>query len=215
MSITIILVDDHHIVRQGIRALLESESDFNIVGEAADGLEAVRMVERIRPDVVVTDLMMPGINGLEVARQVCQISKVVILSMHSNEAYVLEALRNGAYGYVLKDCTSDDLVKAVRTVKEGRRYLSAEISERVIESYIQKAQSASLDPYDTLTTREREVFQLVSQGLSNNEISERLSLSSRTVEIHRSNVMRKLNLHNHTELIRFAIRRGVLTLDEK
>jgi DNA-binding NarL/FixJ family response regulator len=214
MTVTIALVDDHHVVRQGLRALLAAEHDFNIVGEAGDGLAAVQLVQKLRPDVLVMDLMMPGLSGLEVTRQVNQFTRVIILSMHANEAYVLEALRNGAYGYVLKDSTADDLVAAVRMVMEGRRYLSAPLSDRVIESYVKRSKSTPLDPYDTLTTREREVFQLVAQGLSNNEISERLSLSPRTVEIHRSNAMRKLNLHNQTELIRYAIKKGVLSLEE-
>jgi DNA-binding NarL/FixJ family response regulator len=149
---TIIVADDHHVVRQGLRALLEAEPDFRLVGEASDGLGTVQLVERLKPDVLVIDLMMPGLNGLEVTRQVSQRSpqtRVVILSMHANEAYVLEALRNGASGYVLKDSSAADLVQAVREVVAGRRYLSPPLSERAIEAYVQKAADASLDPYET------------------------------------------------------------------
>jgi len=214
MPVSLLLVDDHPIFRQGLRALLETESEFTIVGEAGDGLEAVRLVERLRPEVVVIDLMMPVLNGLEVTRQVCSLTRVVILSMHANEAYVVEALQNGAYAYILKDSTAADLVEAIHTVMLGRRYLSPPLSERAIEAYIQKTHSSTLDPFDTLTTREREVFHLVAQGYSNNEVSEQLSISSRTVEIHRANLMRKLKLHNQTDLIRYAIKRGIIQLEE-
>jgi len=210
----LLLVDDHPIFRQGLRLLLETEPEFTIVGEAGDGLEAVRLVERLHPEVVVIDLMMPVLNGLEVTRQVCSLTRVVILSMHANEAYVVEALQNGAYAYILKDSTAADLVEAIHTVMLGRRYLSPPLSERAIEAYIQKTHSSTLDPFDTLTTREREVFHLVAQGYSNNEVSEQLSISSRTVEIHRANLMRKLKLHNQTDLIRYAIKRGIIQLEE-
>jgi DNA-binding NarL/FixJ family response regulator len=214
---TILLADDHHIVRQGLRALLEAESDFHLVGEAGDGLEAVRLAESLQPNVLVLDLMMPGLNGLEVTRQVkkrCPRTSVVILSMHANEGYVLEALRNGAGGYVLKDSSAADLVQAVREAVAGRRYLSPPLSERAIEAYLEKAQSATLDIYETLTTREREVLQLIAEGHTNADIAARLSISPRTVEVHRANLMRKLNLHNQTDLVRFALRRGILPMDE-
>jgi len=214
---TIVLVDDHHILRQGLRALLEAEQDFHLIGEAGDGLEAVQLVERLRPDVLVLDLMMPGLSGLEVTRQVCQRSphtRVIILSMHNNEAYVLEALRNGAAGYVLKDSSVADLVQAVRAVTAGRRYLSPLLSERAIEVYAQKAQEVAADPYETLTNREREVLHLVAEGCSNTKVAARLSISPRTAETHRANMMRKLDLHTQTDLIRYALRRGIIPLDE-
>jgi len=154
---TIVLADDHHVVRQGLRSLLEAEPDFSVVGEAGDGLEAAQLVERLQPDVLVLDLMMPGLNGLEVTRQVSQRSPrthVVILSMHPNEAYVLEALRAGAAAYVLKESTSAELVRAVREAVAGRRYLSPPLSEHAIEAYMQKAEPAVLDPYETLTARQ-------------------------------------------------------------
>jgi two-component system response regulator NreC len=213
---TILLADDHRIVRQGLRALLEAEPDFSLVGETGDGLEAIQLAERLQPDVIVLDLMMPGINGLEATRQIsdnCPQTRVVILSMHADEAYVLEALRNGASGYVLKDSSADDLVRAVREVEAGRRYLSPPLSERAIEAYTRKAQETSLDPYEKLTNREREVLHLAAEGHSSTEIAERLSISSRTVETHRANMMRKLDLHSQTDLIRYALKRGIIPME--
>lgn len=214
MPVSIFLADDHHVVRQGLRSLLEAEPDFTVVGEAADGLETVRMVEKLKPHVLVLDLMMPGLYGLEVARQVQGTTRVVILSMHASEAYVLEALQNGAYGYVLKDSTAADLVQAVRLAAEGKRFLSQPFSDLAIAAYVQRSQSTPLDPYNTLTTREREVLQLMAEGYTNNEISARLSISPRTVEIHRANVMHKLNLKSQTELIRYALKRGILSMED-
>jgi len=213
---TIVLADDHHIVRQGLRSLLEAEPDFSVVGETGDGLEAAQLVERLRPDVLVLDLMMPGLNGLEVTRQVSQRSpqtRVVILSMHANEAHVLEALRAGAVAYVLKESTSAELVRAVREAVAGRRYLSPPLSERAIEAYMQKAESVALDPYETLTAREREVLYLVAEGHTNAEIADRLFISRRTVETHRANLMRKLDLRTQTDLISYALRRGILPME--
>ena len=212
----IVLADDHHVVRQGLRALLEKEPDFSIAGEAADGLQAVDLVDRLNPDVLVIDLMMPGLSGMEVTRQVRQRSPrthIVILSMYSNEAYVIEALRNGAAAYVLKNSSAADLVRAVREVTAGRRYLSPPLSEGAIETYAEKAKSTPLDPYETLTTREREVLHFVAQGYTNVEIGDLLSISPRTVETHRANLMRKLGLETQTDLIRYALQRGIIPLD--
>ena len=210
---TIMLADDHPVVRQGLRALLEAEQDFTIVGEAADGLEVAGLVERLRPNVLVLDLMLPGLGGIEVTRQICHRfpqTRVVILSMYANEAYVLEALRNGAAGYVIKEASAAQLVQAVREVSAGRRYLSPPLSENAIEAYLQKAQATPLDLYETLTTREREVLHLAATGNSNIETADRLGISSRTAETHRANLMRKLGLHSQTELIRYAMRRGII-----
>lgn len=210
---TIVLADDHHVVRQGLRALLETEPDFTLVGEAGDGLEAVRVTERVKPNVLIADLMMPGINGLEVTRQVSERTpqtRVLVLSMHANDAYVLEALKNGASGYLLKNSAASDLIRAVREVSAGHRHLSPAISERAIELLVQKTQASTLDVFETLTTREREVLQLAAEGHPNTEIAERLFISSRTVETHRANLMRKLGLENHTDLILYAVRRGII-----
>lgn len=213
---SIVLGDDHHVVRQGLRALLEAEPDFSVVGEAADGLEVVRLVEKLKPDVLVTDLMMGGMNGLEAARQVSKVSphtNVVMLSMHGNESYVIEALRAGAKAYVLKESSSEDLVHAVREAAAGHHYLGSSLSERAIETYMSKSASATQDPYESLTTREREVLHLVAQGRTSIEIAEKIFISRRTVEIHRANMMRKLGLHTKTDLIRYALRRGILPSD--
>lgn len=211
--ITVLLADDHPVVRRGLRALLEAEPDFQVVGEAGDGLEAIGVVNSLQPDILVLDLMMGGLNGLEVTRQVRKGSPrtgVVILSMYGTESYVLEALRSGAKGYVLKEATSEELVRAVREVAMGRRYLSSSLSERAIEVYMEKTKSREQDPYDTLSHREREVLHLAAEGCSNAEIASRLNLSRRTVEIHRAHMMHKLGLHTQTDLLRYALRRGIL-----
>jgi two-component system, NarL family, response regulator NreC len=211
--INIVLADDHHIVRKGLMALLSSEEDFKVVGESSDGIETVELVERLKPDILVLDIVMGGINGLEVTRQLSKKSPqtgIVILSMHSNEGYVLEALRSGARAYILKDNTTEDLVKAIREVAAGRRYLSSPLSERAITAYTEKTRIDSTDPYEQLTTREREILQMAAQGLSNSEIAARLFISPRTVETHRANVMRKLGVRSHAELIKYAMLRGII-----
>ncbi len=215
--ITIVLADDHHIVRQGLRTLLEAEADFSVLGEAADGLEVIDLVDNLQPHVLVIDLMMPGMGGLDATRQVKQRSpqtQIIILSMYANEAYILEALKNGAVGYVLKDSSAANLVQAVHEAAAGRRYLSPPLSEYKIETYLQKAKNAILDPYEALTLREREVLHLVAEGYTSPEIAERLSISPRTVEAHRRNFMHKLELDNQTDLIRYAFRRGILSLED-
>ncbi len=214
---TVVLADDHHIVRQGLRAVLEAEGDFSVIGEEADGLKVVALVERLRPGVLLLDLQMPGLNGLEIARQIAQRglkTRVVILSMHANETYVLDALRHGAAGYVLKDANPAEVVEAVREVGAGRRYLSRSLSERAIDAYTQKAHDVPPDAYDTLTTREREILHLAAESSSATEIAARLGISPRTVETHRENLMRKLGLQSQTDLIRYALRRGILPLNE-
>ena len=212
---TVVLADDHHIVRQALRALLETEPDFQLVGEAGDGLEALRIVEKLKPQVLVLDLMMPGLNGLEVARQVTQRcrTRIIVLSMHDNYAYVAEALKNGVSGYVLKDSQASELVNAIREVAAGRRYLSAPLSERAIQLYGRKIGQMPDDPYDTLTGREREVIHLAAEGHTNVQIGQRLFVSPRTIETHRANLMRKLGLQNQSELIRYAVKRGIVSVD--
>jgi len=210
---TIVLADDHQVVRHGLRVLLEAEPDFKIIGEASDGLEALEILEHSKPDILILDLVMPGMNGLEVARQAGRCSprtSVIVLSMHTNEAYVVEALRAGARAYVLKSATSDELVRAIREAIAGRRYLSAPLSEHAIEVYTRKAEAAITDPYEMLTDRERVVFQLAAEGHTSAEIAVKLTISPRTAETHRSNLMRKLGLRTQSDLIRYAIRRGVL-----
>lgn len=212
--ITIILADDHHVVRQGLRSLIESQEDFKVVGEASNGHEALELIHQLKPQVSVLDLMMSGLNGLEITRQVWRQTQVLILSMHSNEAYVIEALRKGASGYVLKDATATELIQAIRIVASGQRYLSTPFSERAIAAYIERVKTGSLDPYDTLTSREREILQLVAEGHNSAEIAEQLSISPRTVEAHRASLNRKLDLHSHADLIRLAVRKGLLPLEQ-
>ena len=214
---TIVLADDHTIVRQGLRALLEAEEDFLVVGESADGSEVADLVARLRPDVLLLDLMMPGINGLEVTwlvRQCAPETNVIILSMHANEAYVIAALRNGADGYVLKDAGATDLLQAVRNVMQGQRYLSPPLSQLSLESYMEKARSKPVDAHDLLTVREREVLILAAAGHTSGEIGGLLSISPRTAEAHRSNLMRKLGLHSQADLIRYALQRGIISIED-
>jgi DNA-binding NarL/FixJ family response regulator len=215
--VKVLLADDHQIVRQGLRAILKTEPDFQLVGEAGDGLETVRLTEKLHPDVVVLDLMMPGLTGLEVTRQLSKrapSTRIVILSMHSNVAYVVEAMRAGAMAYVLKESGAEELVQAIRAVVAGKRYFSSPLSEKALGAYIEKAEESVLDPYHTLTAREREVLQLTAEGLSGTEISERLYISPRTVETHRANLMRKLGVRNQKELIRYALERKIVPMKE-
>jgi DNA-binding NarL/FixJ family response regulator len=216
MAVTVLLADDHPIVRQGLRHLLELQPDFKVVGEASDGLEASQMAERYHPDVLVLDMMMPGLNGLEVTRQVRQRSPathIIILSMHNNDAYVLQALKRGASGYVLKDSGPGEVIQAVKQVMLGQRYLSPNLAENLIELLLKQTGNLPKDPYDELTNREREVFQLSVEGWNNSEIAERLCISPRTVEVHRTNLMEKLKLHSQMDLLRYAIRRGMVSLE--
>lgn len=217
MTISIVLADDHTMVRQGLRAMLELENDLAVVGEAEDGQEALRVVERFKPNVSVLDVMMPGLNGLEALptiRQRSPSTQVVILSMYQHDAFVVDALKHGALGYVLKCCKSIHLLKAIREAASGRPYLSPPLSEQTIDVYLEKAQSVPLAPHDTLTPREREVLQLTAEGHNQPEIAKRLHISPRTVEMHRKNVMRKLGMRNHADLIRYAVDRRLLSAEE-
>jgi two-component system response regulator NreC len=210
---TIVLAEDHHIVRQGIKALLEAESDLTVIGEAADGIEAAQITERLKPNILVLDLMMGGIDGLEVARQVATRSpdtRIVVLSMFDNEAYVAEALRCGALAYVLKGSTSSELLNAIRSAVAGRRYLSPPLTDLAIDAYARMVGETKIDPFESLTAREREVLHLTVNGDTSAEIATRLHISPRTVETHRLNLMRKLGVHTHTELVRYALERGVI-----
>lgn len=216
--ISILLADDHAILRQGINVLLEEEPDFKVIAETGDGLEALQLAQSLHPDILVLDLELPGLKGLEVLRQIqnkIPETRVVILSMYAKEAYVLEALRYDAMGYVLKGSDADELIQAIRQAAKGLRYLSPPLSEHAIEAYMQKAQEQDLDPYDTLTNRERQVLHLAAEGFSSTMIGERLMISSRTVETHRAKMMHKLNLNNQTDLIRYAIRKGIIPLEDE
>ena len=217
MTVKVLLADDHPVVRGGMRNFLEREADFSVVGEAEDGLQAVQLAEKLLPDILVLDMMMPHLNGLEVLRQLTKRlanTRVIILSMQSADPYVTQALKAGAAGYVLKDSAPDELVKAIRQVLDGQRYLSPQLNERLINQFIQKVDSGSLDPLTLLTDREREVLQMTVEGLTSVEIGEHLSLSPRTVETHRQNLMRKLTIDNQVDLVRFAIKHGIISLND-
>lgn len=214
-SIRILLADDHTIVRKGLRLLLESHPGLQVVAEAADGRDAVQLAGEHRPDVIVMDIAMPILNGIEAARQIRQNddqAAIVFLSMHSDEAYVLKALKCGARGYLLKDSAEHDLVNAVTTVHDGKAFFSPAISRMLVEDYIRQMREQKIDDsYDLLTTRERQILQLLAEGRSNKEVATLLDLSLHTVETHRGHIMQKLNLHSVAELILYAIRKGVIT----
>jgi two-component system response regulator NreC len=211
---TIILADDHHIVRRGLRALLESEPGFKILGESGDGLETIKLVENLKPDILVLDLMMGALNGLEITRQVISRSSrtsVIILSMYSDESYVIEALRSGAKGYVLKTAPTDELVYAIHEVVIGHRFLSSTLSEKALDSYIQKSRDTESD---NLTIRELEIMQLAVQGHTNAQIAGILCISRRTVESHRASLMRKLGMHKFQDLVYYATTHGIIPVTD-
>jgi two-component system response regulator NreC len=214
-KIRILLADDHKLMRSGLRVLLEQQADMTIVGEAADGREAVALAGSLKPDVVVMDIGMPNLNGIEAAHQMTESHpaiSVVMLSMHSDESYVLRALKAGAKGYLLKDSAESDLIRAVKAVAESKSFFSPAVSKVLLDDYVRKLKrSGAEDAYDLLTPREREVLQLVAEGKSNKDIANLLNLSVYTVETHRSNIMEKLNLHGIPELILYAVRKGIIS----
>jgi DNA-binding NarL/FixJ family response regulator len=213
--IRILLADDHTVVRKGLRLLLESQPDFQVIADAANGRETVALAERHTPDVVVMDVAMPELNGIEAARQISAKlphTAIVFLSMHSDEGYVLKALKSGARAYLLKDSAENDLINAVKAVREGKAFFSPAISKMLIEDYMRQMQQRAVeDSYDLLTTREREILQLFAEGKNNKDVANMLNLSLYTVETHRSNILKKLNLHSTAELILYAVRKGVIS----
>ena len=213
-TVRILLADDHTVVRKGLRLLLESQPGFEVVADAADGRGAVALAEQHTPDVVVMDVAMPVLNGIEAARQITARlphTAVVFLSMHSDESYVLRALKSGGRGYLLKDSAEADLINAVRAVTEGKSFFSPAISKMMMEDHMRELRERQIeDSYELLTTREREVLQLLAEGKSNKEVAAVLNLSLYTVETHRGNILQKLDLHSGAELILYAIRKGVI-----
>jgi two-component system response regulator NreC len=210
MAASIVVADDHLVLREGIRAVFDAEPDINVVAEAADGLEALNLVNELDPDLLLIDLSMPGLPGLEVIRRVttgAHETKVIVLTMHADEEYASKALSNGASAYVTKTAGIESLKKAIRTALDGGLYVSAPLREDVIEDYVGRIQDRKPDPYEALTNREREVLHLVSDGLTNEDISTRLDISRRTVEAHRSRLMLKLRMKSQADLIRYAINR--------
>lgn len=214
-KIRVLLADDHQLIRSGIRLMLEREADINVAGEACDGREAVALAKSLRPDVVVMDIGMPNLNGIEAAHQMTQDRPemaIVMLSMHSDESYILRALRAGARGYLLKDSAEADLIKAVHVVAGGKSFFSPAVSKVLLDDYVRKLKrSGTDDAFDLLTPREREVLQLIAEGKSNKDIANLLNLSVYTVESHRSNLMEKLNLRGLPELILYAVRKGIIS----
>jgi len=213
-QIRILLADDHTIIRSGLKLLLEQQPDFKVIAEANDGREAVQSVAANHPDVAVLDIGMPHLNGIEATRQIISLEpavQVVILSMHSDEGYVLRALKAGARAFILKNSAESDLIRAIRTVNEGKSFLSPAISKLLLADYVRQVQEKSVeDSYELLTTREREVLQLLAEGKSNKDVAGILNLSLHTVETHRGNILQKLNLHGTPELILYAVRKGII-----
>jgi two-component system response regulator NreC len=213
--IRIVLADDHVVMRNGLKLLLERQPNFEVAGEAVNGREAVEICEKLKPDVLVLDIAMPNLNGIEAARQISAKLPhiaIVILSMHSDESYVLRALKAGARAYLLKDSAETDLISAIRAVSEGKAFFSPAISKMLVEDYIRRLEQRGVeDSYELLTTREREILQLLAEGKSNKEVAAMLNLSLYTVETHRGNILQKLNLHSVPELILYAVRKGVIS----
>ena len=214
-KIRILLADDHTILRSGIRALLENEPGLSVIGEAEDGRAAVSMACKLKPNVVLMDIAMPLLNGLEATRQIkiqCPDVKVLVLSMHDNEEYIRQALEAGAMGYILKDAAPGELIGAIRSVYRGEAVLSPAVTRLVIEDYLRWGGTRPQDVTDSLSPREREVLQLIAEGYTNKQIAEILSISIKTVQAHRNNLMQKLDLHDRGELIKYAIQKKIIEI---
>lgn len=213
-QIRIVLVDDHTVMRSGLKLLLEREADFLVVGEAADGRAAIQVTEAMSPDVVVMDVAMPVLNGIDAAARITSSkpkTAVIVLSMHSDESYVLRALKSGVKGYLLKDSAESDLIAAVRHVMTGKPFFSPAISNMLVQDYIREIRQRGVeDSYELLTSRERELLQLMAEGRTAKEIAAHLSLSAHTIDTHRANIMRKLNVNSISELILYAMRKGII-----
>jgi two-component system, NarL family, response regulator NreC len=214
-KLRILLADDHGVVRKGLRFLLESEPDLEVVGEAADGRQAVDMAEELRPDVVVMDIAMPWLNGIDATGQIVKQQPavgVIMLSMHSDEEYLVRTLTAGAKGYLLKDSAETDLVQAVHSVSDGKPFFSPAIAKTLLEDYVRRLQQRGLsDSYDLLSDREKEVLQLLAEGKTNKDVAVLLNLSTHTVETHRTHIMQKLNLHNTAEIVLYAVRKKIIS----
>jgi DNA-binding NarL/FixJ family response regulator len=214
-KVRIVIAEDHTILREGLRSLLSSDPNFEIVGEAEDGREAIRCVEKLKPDLILTDLSMPRMNGMEAIKEIRRVSpvtKILVLTVHKTEEYILATFRAGANGYLLKDSTHAELVMAVKKVLSGKQYISPEISAKVIEGYLEgKKTLKSQTSWETLTQREREILKLIAEGYKNKEIADDLCISVKTVEKHRANLMEKLNLHNVQALTTYAIEEGLVS----
>jgi two-component system response regulator NreC len=213
-SYRIVIAEDHTILREGLRALLSADAQFDVVGEAGDGRAAIRRCDELAPDLVLMDLSMPRMHGFDAIKEIKRQSpeiKIIVLTVHKTDEYILATLQAGADGYVLKDATQSELVMAIRNVLEGKRYLSPGISDRVIEGYLEgKETIKTSSAWDTLTRREREILKLIAEGYKNKEVADHLCISLKTVEKHRANLMKKLDLHNAAELTAFAMEKGLV-----
>lgn len=214
-SIRILLADDHGIVRKGLRLFLEQNPGMEVVGEAADGREAVSLAEKLHPEIVIMDISMPTLNGVEATAQIVKNNPqvgVIILSMHSDEGYLVRTLTAGAKGYLLKDSAETDLIRAIQTVVKGRPFFSPVIAQTLLEDFVRQVQQRGLqDSFDLLTDREKEILQLLAEGRSNKEVASLLNVSVYTVETHRTNLMQKLNLHNTAEIVLYAVRKKIIS----
>ncbi|MCJ7579524.1 MAG: response regulator transcription factor [Candidatus Aminicenantes bacterium] len=214
-KIRVLLADDHSIVRQGLRAILDQTEDVEVVAEARDGMEAVKKTKKFLPDIVLIDIGMPVLNGIEATRQIKKrfpAVKVLVLTMHTTEEYILQVLHAGASGYIVKMSAAQELLEAIRAVYQGHFFLSPSVSQKVVGEYIQRTKDMiELDIMDVLTTREREVLQLIAEGRSNKEIAGLLFISVKTVETHKAHLMQKLELHTTTDLVKFAIKKGIIS----
>jgi two-component system response regulator NreC len=216
MSIRIILADDHKITRQGLRSLIDENDDMEVIAEAENGRDAVDLAGQLKPDVVIMDVSMPDLNGVEATRQIVQDNpqmKIIALSMHSDTLFVSEMLKSGASGYLLKDCAFEELEQAIRTVTESKAYLSPSISGIIVEDYLHRLSKADMSTAEVLTDREREVLQLIAEGQSTKQIALKLYISAKTVETHRRQIMNKLDMHTVAELTKYAIRKGLTALE--
>lgn len=208
--VSIVIIEDHTLVREGLRALLRERPDLKIVGEASEGKHGLKLVEKLKPDLVLLDLILPGLHGLEVLRKVRKLSKVLAISMRSDEAFVAEAFLNGAAGYVIKEDSFAEMMDALHAVLKGQRFMSRKLDQRRINRLIEKLGAGGMAPSERLTTREHEVLQMAAEGLTSSHIGNLLSISPRTVEMHRANLMRKLALRSQADLVRFAIRNRIV-----
>jgi len=215
MKTRVVLADDHRIIREGIRTLLDQEEDLEVIGEASDGREVIRLNLELEPDVLIMDITMPNLNGIDATMQIVgknPETKIIALSMHSDHHYVSEMLQAGASAYLLKDCVYDELVQAIHLVCQGKTYLSPEIASVLVKDYRSHSQPKAASTRESLSPREREVLQLLAEGNSTRLIAEKLFLSVKTIEAHRAQIMRKLDIHNVAELTKYAIREGLTSL---
>jgi len=216
-KVKLLVADDHKIFRQGIKKLLDEESDLQVVGEAADGREAVKKATELKPDVILMDIAMANLNGLEATKQIKKVLpdvKVIMLTMHKNEEYVLQSFQAGASGYILKEGAVEELVSAIRSIHQDKSVLSPTISKTLIDAYLRKMETGKTEtPFDLLTDREREVLQLIAEGNTNREVAKLLFISVKTVEAHRAHIMQKLNIHEIARLVKYAIQKGLVDLN--